>query len=480
MKHKRVLSGLLAGLIFLSVSSCAEPPPPPEETSPTEAPSEAVTEYFPSVERNTYDQTFTMIGFNTPGDWYYAKERTGSVLNDAVYEMNISIGDYLGVEMKYEQVTGPAGGGVFEAVRPHMLSGDDVYQLCILHPYYSYNSFISGNFAYDFYQFDNNGCTDFTQDYWNKRVIDSLAINDHAYIALGALCSYTLNVLYANKTLLKRADMELPYDMVRDGSWTMDKFYSMTKDLYVDYDGDGKRNNNDIFGFAGLWDANGSAFLQAADIFVVCRNEENRFELSMNEGTKLVEFYEALYDWSQDESTYIWNYSNKANESVILPFLNNRSYFTLHALGTAFLEADFDVGVLPLPKYTKSQESYQHVNWGNNIVVPGTIKNEGMVGEVLELMAYYSSTIVHNAYYDTVLQFRVSNSPDDREMVQLIYNTVVYDPGIAFCDGNTQLWNLVYTTCFGIVNNNKNIASYYKTNSKPAQRGLDNLFKEKG
>jgi hypothetical protein len=100
-----------------------------------------------------------------------------------------------------------------------------------------------------------------------------------------------------------------------------------------------------------------------------------------------------------------------------------------------------------------------------------------MVGQVLELMAYYSKTVVLPKYYDEVLQLRVSEAPDDRDMVELIYDTIVYDPAIAFCDGNQGLYNLVYITCFGIRENNENIASYYQKNNKSAAKGLSNMIK---
>ena len=112
----------------------------------------------------------------------------------------------------------------------------------------------------------------------------------------------------------------------------------------------------------------------------------------------------------------------------------------------------------------------------NNIVIPGTVQKKDMVGQVLELMGYYSKTLVQQKYYDEVLQLRVSEAPDDRDMVELIYNTVVFDPGIAFCDGNSQLWNLVYLPCFAVLNKDKNISSYYQKNARGAQRWLDNLF----
>ena len=99
-----------------------------------------------------------------------------------------------------------------------------------------------------------------------------------------------------------------------------------------------------------------------------------------------------------------------------------------------------------------------------------------MVGQALELMGYYSKTLVQQKYYDEVLQLRVSEAPDDRDMVELIYNTVVFDPGIAFCDGNTQLWNLVYLPCFAILQNSKSASSFYRANSRGAQKWLDNLF----
>lgn len=52
-------------------------------------------------------------------------------------------------------------------------------------------------------------------------------------------------------------------------------------------------------------------------------------------------------------------------------------------------EHDFAVGILPLPKYDASRASYAHVNWGNNLIVPGTVQNKDMVRQTLELMSYY-------------------------------------------------------------------------------------------
>jgi hypothetical protein len=215
--------------------------------------------------------------------------------------------------------------------------------------------------------------------------------------------------------------------------------------------------------------------MQGCGIYVATRNDEDAFELSLY-NDKLVDMYDKLLNWSKDESTYIWGFGNRSNSAVVVDFLDNTAYFTHDKLGTQYLDADFSLGMLPMPKYNESQPQYAHVNWGNNIVLPNTIRNKSMVSQALELMGYYSKTLVQQKYYDEVLQLRVSEAPDDRDMVELIYTTVVFDPGIAFCDGNSQLWNLVYLPCFAVLNGEKNVSSYYKKNERNAQRWLDNLF----
>lgn len=139
----------------------------------------------------------------------------------------------------------------------------------------------------------------------------------------------------------------------------------------------------------------------------------------------------------------------------------DRYYFTQNELSTQYLEATFNVGILPLPKYDVEQEEYAHLNWGDNITLPKTVKNLDMVGQALELMSYYSKTVVRPTYYDGVLQLRVSDAPDDREMVELICNTIVYDPGIAYAQENNELTSLVWITR-NIMDGKENITSAYE------------------
>ena len=479
---KRVLCMILALLMILSITACGTTTDDPSEVTGadnTQVVTEADTDFFPDIEKKDYQgETFRMIGWSSPEAWYYSEsynsdaEDGASVLGNALYERNTMIEDYLGVKMEYEFCEGHV---IYDTVQTTVMSGDDVYQACFLHPYYGVSGFVTQNFAFDLYELP---AFNIDQPYWNRDVIEQLAINDQAFIGLGDVCRYDLNILYCNKNLLEAANMTAPYDLVRNGTWVLDAFFSMTQNLYVD-NGDGQKNNMDTYGFAALWDANGSVFMQACDIYVATRNDDGDLELSLY-GNRLIDMYDRLYSWTKDESTYIWNFSDRSNENVMMEFLDGKIYFTHSKLGTQYLMSEFAVGVLPMPKYDAYQESYSHVNWGDNLMIPSSIKNDEMVGEVLELMGYYAKTILQPKYYDEVLQLRVSDAPDDRDMVELIYNTVVFDPGIAFCDGNNGLYNLVYLPCFAIREDKANISSFYKTNSRTAERFLSQLADKVG
>ena len=81
-------------------------------------------------------------------------------------------------------------------------------------------------------------------------------------------------------------------------------------------------------------------------------------------------------------------------------------------------------------------------------------------------------TMVRTKYYDEVLQLRVSDAPDDREMVELICDTVVFDPGIAYSQNSSELFNLCYILESNILSGNTNISSYYTRNERAAERYL--------
>ena len=475
----RVLSFLLACLTLLSLVACSVTPETTLDTTAPDQTTSAETEGdeipFPNVEKQDYKgETFQMIGIRDAGVWVYGEDASAAnvnVLNETLYEMNTMVEDHLGISIEYEYVQHVTGQSViFNQVKPSIMAGDDAYQLCILPSYRNVASFVTQNYVMDFYELDDY--IDFDQPYWNRDVIESLMIGDQAYLAQGDLSCYSVYPIYCNKDLLKQVGREIPYDKVRNGTWTLDQYLALTTELYAD-NGNGVVDNQDTFGYTAVCDININCFMQASGIYVVTRHDDGSFEFSLyNE--RMVSLYEKLYKWSKDQSVHMWGWGDEVNQTadVVVDFLDGRSYFTGAVLDTQYLDATFEVGILPMPKYDTAQENYAHVNWGDNLAIPNTVKNTKMVGETLELMSYYSRTMVKPKYYDDVLELRVSNAPDDREMVELINNTIVFDPGIAYCDGCSQLFSLVYLPKECILAGTENITSYYQKNERSALRYL--------
>jgi hypothetical protein len=472
-KTRKILAIILAALMVLPAAACATDGDK-DGKNPASTAGEAETkhELFPDFEKQDYKgATFCMSGAKEDGSWYLADEyKTGGenihVLNNTLFEMNTLVEEYLNIEFVM-----PSTAGV--PLETSIMSGDDIYQVHLPHAYWYVAPYINRNFVLDMNELDN---LDFDQPYWNGPIIEELSIADHKYVAVGDICWSVLHMIYTNKDLMANANLKMPYDMVRNGQWTFAEFFNITSNLYQD-NGDGTKNPEDIFGFAGGLNDWGAVLPQAAGIFVASKNENGGFDLSFyNERT--VNLFDQFLTWTQDESVQVWTSGKEAGKSV--DFASQQSYMHGGILGTQYLNVDFEVGILPLPKYDVAQENYSHVNWGHELLVPTTVKNREMVGHVLELMAFYSGTMVREKYYDEVLQLRVSEQPDDRDMVEIIYSTVVYDPGMVYAHAGNDtgsLYPLSYTfhNCIG---DSKNIASYCQAYLRSGQKQLNALVKK--
>ncbi len=482
---KRILMLILALTFVLSAAACGTMSSGGEtETSRTDTSAPAVeseTEFFPHVSKQDYHgKEFSIISFVAPGEWYYAEKTGGGVLNDAIYAMNVSVEEYLGVDLVYTHLslvdTVGGGAGIYQKIEPSLMAGDDEYQLCLFEPFYSYYSMIHNNLAYDLYTLPG---IDLDREYWNRNVMDSVAIGDRAYIGLSDLCQYETYIFYCNKELFTDAKRTIPYQSVRNGTWTQEEFYTLTQGLYEDADGDGTRNNQDVYGFASYWDTNMAGLLQGSDIYVGQRNEQGQLTLALNENSeKLINFYDQLYRFSTDPSVWFWGYTRRHDTTLTLNFDTGRAYVTMDSLGTKYADLDFDFGILPVPKYDTAQESYAHLNWGRNFMVPSTVRDPAMVGAVIELMSYYSGKDVYETYYKTVLGSRVADMPDDYEMIQLVCNTIVSDPAMPWCDNSGELKKLIYLAGFGPLQKYESITSYVTTYKKSASEFLENMFAE--
>ncbi len=147
------------------------------------------------------------------------------------------------------------------------------------------------------------------------------------------------------------------------------------------------------------------------------------------------------------------------------------------AMGHHYRDVEENIGIVPYPKYDEAQDDYISLNWGGLMGIPASIQNPEMVGAVLELLAWESENTVIPAYYDVMLDGKLARDEDSVEMLDLLFDSFVYDPGMNFF-GNAAGTNNLLWTMNTLVAGQKStdFASYYAKNEKAAIASIEKFY----
>lgn len=133
-------------------------------------------------------------------------------------------------------------------------------------------------------------------------------------------------------------------------------------------------------------------------------------------------------------------------------------------------------GVVPFPKWDEAQEDYRCLSMNGMMCVPSVIKNPDMVGQVLELLGYYTAP-VKVAFYEDLLGSKLSEAPDDARMLDVIWTHQIFDPIlIAYDAGMSSAFYLMQSQ---VSSGNNTLASTLKGMEKSVNKMLKNFFNKK-
>jgi hypothetical protein len=132
-----------------------------------------------------------------------------------------------------------------------------------------------------------------------------------------------------------------------------------------------------------------------------------------------------------------------------------------------------DFGVIPFPKYNEEQDRYYtRVCGGFPFVTPLTITKPEIAGALMEAMACETHNSVIPAYYESSLKDKFSRDPDTAEMLDLIFNTRVYDLGDTIWFASIRA---PYTNEF--VKGNNTLVSFTEKNEKSINSIIEKAVK---
>lgn len=456
---------IVAVLLLLSTlcASC-EGQSAPEETDAAENTVDIATETaVPEETLNQYGdklpegldfeeyefRVMTYKGGNVDDQWACyidVDEANGSLMNDAAYNRNLLVEERLNVKLSCIESCG--WGKVTDTLMASALADSDDYDYAVISSNEVCTPAVTQNAMYNILDLPY---IDQSASYYFKKASEVFKINDYQYFLAGEYTYPLLSSVYCifNKEKWNEWQLEDPYQLVYDGAWTYDQMMSLLKDTYQDLNGDGKSDMEDFHGFTTaavnemltyMYPAFGGVSVQFDDAGV-------HFPLYND---KNVEIIERLVSLKENPDVYTcdsWDH-----------FFNGNSLICLYGSSMERLRhSEFDVGLLPSPKFDENQQDYITYMCGGMTAVPVTAANPERTGAIIEALFSASHQYITDAFIDNYVEQRVIRDEDSINMYRLIVETGIYD-FTTYIDPSEKLLN--YKLFIGLLSKDStNLAS---------------------
>ncbi len=431
---------LTAAMLLASMAACsekqsdggaAETPSDPgsaQATTPEEVPEteeEKVTAESTLTVEDFGGREYRMISTNQDNRQVdiIAEELTGATLNDLVYNRNAKVSDLYKVAMKAEQAD---YGAINSMVQKDTRAGDMSYDLYLTN--YTANGLASSGVLFDFYQLPS---VRLDMAWWDQNEVSDLTITGKLFMAIGDISPtelLTSECLLFNKRLFDSRNITYPYTDALEGTWTLDKCFSIADGLTEDLNGDGEiKVDDDLFSLTCWFDYGTAALYGAgADFSHVDENGLVVLDINLEQN---VNIYEKLWKLFIDTQA---NYENAQHERSFKVFNDGRAYFcgiTFQKIDTFLREMEDDYGVLPNPKYDEQQANYSTCvsGAGSMVVVPVSCTDPAFVGAMLEGMAAISYDMITPDLINVLASTKNVRDEQSSQIVQLIIRSRNHD-----------------------------------------------------
>jgi hypothetical protein len=102
---------------------------------------------------------------------------------------------------------------------------------------------------------------------------------------------------------------------------------------------------------------------------------------------------------------------------------------------------DCNFGILPAPKYDEIQDGYHSfvsTLYATSVAVPVSATDKEMSSIITQAMCEASTDTTKNAYFEVILKLRKIQDNESEEMLDIIFDSRVYDLGVAYAWGGNS------------------------------------------
>ncbi len=340
---------------------------------------------------------------------------------------------------------------------------DGAIDLLFAHAYGSLPSMLTGGYLRDLRTME---ALNLEADYWNLDYMEEVAVTDKVYLGYNDFCIPSGFTISFNKTMMEQyrdATESSVYDMVYDYKWTVDQMISLANLVYIDQTNDGK-TADDTFGMTGEQWINFIPFVHASNMQLMEQDEKGDYVVSVYHEKNQDRFFtlvQKMKEFTKGNSAW---FRYRTEPTALIPLTSDRALMSLTKVSQldSYLSYDIDFGVLPYPMYDEAQKDvgYRTWNYDGNLVAASYLRNEQMVGETMELLAFYASP-VRVAVMEKMLGKQIADTPDDAAMLNIIWDGLCSDVGLTYAHNSASMDSLLY--CFPWLTNpngNDEVSSY--------------------
>lgn len=447
-----------------------------ETTDGTEEDSE--TEATLDIAKKKYNDDLFLLTYGS-FDNFYSEERDGNVVTEAVYDRQEKLAEHLGVNLI--ATTAPGNHEEYHLAFTNSIKNKDgAVDFFITNAYMAVPGIIEAGYVRDLKTVD---AIDLEASYWNVDFMESIALFDHYFLGYNDFNIPSTYVYTFNKQMMDKYDDALDesiYETVYNYHWTIDKMISLVNLVYIDATGDGK-TQDDTFGISGQQWIPFIPYLHGSNIKLVEQGEDGQYRVSTYNGVnaeKTATLVDKLKGMAESDSAW---FKFRIEETPVVSLTSGRTLFYLEGTGSLSKLLDYDVefGVLPYPMYDEYQKDvgYIALNYDGYIVFPSFVRNEQMIAESIEVLAFNSDN-VRTAFYEKMLGKQVANAPDDAKMLDIVWGSLCSDFGLTYSTITPGLDNNLYMIPWLTqAHTTKNIASYVKGYESSANKAISKYLK---
>ena len=347
------------------------------------------------------------------------ESETGDLVNDAAYKRNREVEERLDVTIVCNELPDFE---VVKAVQQSVMAQDDTFDMAVFYSGPQMLGLIQDGMLLDV---NTTEYIDLTKPYYSKDMVDTYRFGEKNYIFAGKYPypQFASVYLLFNKELFENYKLDEPYELVKSGKWTLDKFAELVKGKYSDLNGNAEHDIDDQYGMSAFEIVYNYFYFSAGGRVV--SNGKNGFTYEMNTD-RSISIMEKLVALIDSEDTYA---ATPGDPKIRYKnFTDGHSLFCLYTSSFyALRDMEFDFGILPLPKFDEAQENYMTYQVGGICAMPSTVSDTAFASAVTEALFSTSGKLMTKPFIQKFVENKLLRDEGSQEMYRLLTDTASYE-----------------------------------------------------